>query len=122
MLDILLWLVAIAAIVLTSIVVFRATLRFDVNQWLRDRRQHLDENLRILCPHVRAVTENGKIMVYSTYVSPSGTLAWQCQMCGDVTHDKDAIDAGQKYWAENLDELVARHKRIDKLAKKLGRR
>ena len=52
---------------LAAIVVFHATIRFDVNEWSRDRRKQKEDNLRNLCPHV-IVTQDGNISLQSTYV------------------------------------------------------
>ena len=46
------WLGWIAAFI-AAVVAIRATVRFDLNEWLRDRRTQREENLRALCPHVR---------------------------------------------------------------------
>lgn len=119
--EILYWILGLAGIILSSILVIRTNIRFDFNEWRRDRRRVLDENIRILCPHVRVSSEGGRYTIHSTYISPSGTLAWQCQMCGDVTHDQQSTEAVQKYWANNLDKLAERHKKMEKLARKLGR-
>ena len=112
------WLVA----VLVAIVAIRATFRFDLNQWQRDRRQSKEEYLRMLCPHVRASTVDGKAALASTYVSPSGTTAYQCQLCGAVTYDASQGLENVQFWANNPEELIRRHKKMRRLARKLGRR
>ena len=106
---------------LATFVAFRTTVRFDVNEWLRDRRKQKEDNLRLLCPHARPVIENGTHAISSTYISPVGTTAWQCQMCGDVTHDRDEINDAASYWARHPDQFIRRTKDIARLAKKLGR-
>ena len=114
------WLVWLVAILVT-IVVVRATVRFDVNEWLRDRRKQREEHLRLLCPHVRLVNSDGEPAICSTYISPVGTTAWQCQLCGNVTYDRSEGDEVARYWATNTNELIKRHKDMARLAKKLGR-
>lgn len=109
----------VAAIAATFAI--RGSIRFDVNEWLKDRRKRQEEQLENLCPHIAVFKEDGKLAIRSTYISPPGTVAWQCQMCGHVTHDGHAIEQGQRYWAENPDKLAIRNKRIKKLARKLGR-
>lgn len=111
------WIVALIA----TFFALRATVHFDVNEWLKDRRKHREENLRRLCPHVRTTLEDGKPAVQSTYISPPGTRAWQCQQCGHVTHDEEAIEQCSQYWANNPNELIENSKKMKKLAKKLGR-
>ena len=107
---------------LATIVAIRGSVRFDVTEWLKERRRQKEENLRLLCPHaVGEVDEGGDMGIRSTYVSPVGTTAHQCQMCGAVTRDRDDPERQIRYWVKNLDEFVERHKKMVKLAKKLGR-
>ena len=56
-----------------------------------------------------------------TYVSPPGTLAWQCQVCGQVTYDEEGMDKSGDYWAKNPQHLLDRLKKMKKAASKLGR-
>ena len=114
------WLGWLAA-ALATIVAVRGSVRFDVTEWLKERRRHKAENLRLLCPHAVTEVEGGNVEIRSTYVSPMGTVAYQCQMCGAVTHDRGEPERQIRYWAQNPDEFVERHKKMEKLAKKLGR-
>lgn len=114
------WLGWITAFVV-SVVAIRATIRFDLNEWLRDRRAQKEKNLRMLCPHADFSDEDGVLQIRSTYVSPPGTTAWQCQMCGNVTHDDAEVSSVTRYWAKHPDELSRRNKKILKEARKLGR-
>lgn len=111
------WLVALVA----AILVVRATVWFNLNEWFRDRRKRNEENLRLLCPHVTRFESGGAPAVRSTYVSPSGTTACQWQLCGDTTYDEAWIDEVARYWASNPNELVKRHRKTKRLSKRLGR-
>ena len=51
---------ALAAI--TGILALRANVRFDVNDYLKERRKRLEGNLRSLCPHVRRGEKDGKAL------------------------------------------------------------
>ena len=114
------WLAWLLVIVL-SVVAIRASVRFDINEWLRERSKQREKNLRMLCPHTDFSNEDGKLVLRSSYVSPLGTTAWQCQKCGDITHDYSEVDRLMNYWAKHPDELSERNKRTLKEAKKLGR-
>ena len=105
---------------LATFVAVRASIRFDVNEWLRERRKRKENNLRRLCPHAHLIMDNGSPAVRGAYISPMGTTAWQCQLCGDITYDRDAIDEGAEYWSRHPDELITRQKEIARRAKKLG--
>ena len=111
-----LWIV----VILAAIVVVRGTVRFDVNEWLRDRRKQKEENLKALCPHVRPDHVDGELGLRSTFLSPAGTLIWQCQQCGVTTHDQGWIDHNTRYWINHPDELTKRFRKITKLSESLG--
>ena len=95
---------------------------FDVTEWLKERRRQTEENLTLLCPHVTWEVDNsGTVQVRSAYVSPSGTMAWQCQLCGSITNDTGHPSRVAQYWANNPKALIKRHKKMSRLARKLGR-
>ena len=106
---------------LIAAVAVRGVIKFDVNQWLNDRRKRLEDDLRMLCPHHYFIKEDGKLIIASEFVSPPGTLAWQCQRCDHISHDKRKMDQDSKYWGKNPNALMERQKEMEKIAKKLGR-
>ena len=108
------WLGWLAALIAGAFAL-RATVRFDLNEWLKSRRERKEEKVRSLCPHAYLAEEEGTIVVHSSFISPSGTLAWQCQRCGAVTHDEAATTANQRYWAKHPDELLKREKVLKNL-------
>ena len=74
------------------------------------------ERAKGLCPHVTLLTNNhGKPALRSTFISPPGTVAWQCQSCGAITYDKAWIDENTMCWLNNTRELMKRYKKITKL-------
>ena len=100
----------------------KATVRFDVTEWLKERRRWKEKNLRLLCPHaVGEVYDDGELGVRSTYISPAGTTAYRCQMCGKVTYDESETVEGLRYWVEHPEYLLARYGKMRTLAKSLGR-
>ena len=109
------WVIGLIA----TFVAVKGNVQFDVNQWLNDRVNRRKEKARRLCPHVRvASNEEGQIGIHSSFVSPSGTVAWQCQSCGVVTHDDAFVDHNTRYWAAKPKEISERHREIDKLLSK----
>lgn len=119
--DTLSWVITGIATTLGAILVFRANIRFDINEWRRDRRKRLEDKIRMLCPHVSPGKDNGQYILRSAYVSPPGTTAWHCQKCGHITYAEAEVDAGHRYWLENPKELIERFKKIKKIEKKLIR-
>lgn len=111
------WLGWLVAAVLTGALVFK----FDLNEFLRERRKQQKERLRMLCPHVRMSDVDGQPAVRSTYISPPGTTAVQCQLCHHTTHDRAEIEENTKIWANNPAALIERVKLINKRMKKFAR-
>ena len=100
----------------------KGTIKFDLNEYLRDRRKRKEDHLRSMCPHaVFSEAGQGQLAVRGTYISPPGTTAWQCQLCGRWTHDAAQAQEGVAYWAKHPDKLRARQAQISAKAKKLGR-
>lgn len=102
-----------------TVFALRATVHFDLNQWLIDRRERKEGAIRALCPHAYLSEEDGTLVVHSSFISPPGTVAWQCQRCGAVTHDRNATVDNQTYWARYPDKLLEVEKKIERLTKML---
>ena len=98
---------------------FRGGLKFDINEWQKERRQRKRDSLRALCPHAVIQQVEDKFMVRSTYISPPLVAAFQCQLCGHVTHDQAQIQQELSYWSKNSPALLERIEKINKLGKKL---
>lgn len=109
------WLIALALIVIAV----RGSISFDINRWTEKRRENLILKIRGLRPHVEIDEVNGQYRIISTYISPFGSLAHQCQRCGDVTHDWNYPERSATYWASNPDLLLKRLKKLEKLNAKL---
>lgn len=107
------WLVA----AIMGIFAVRTTIRFDLNDWLKDRRKRKKLKLRSLCPHADITEQDGQLAVRSTFISPPGTTAYQCQDCRHVTHDKAWIYENTEHWANNPKDLMERLEQLDKLTK-----
>ena len=107
-----------AIALITAVFAIRATIRFDVNEWLKERRKQKKERLRVLCTHVDIVQKGEDFEVRSTFISPAGTTALQCQDCRYIKHDRAWIHENPAYWASHTDEWVERMKLIEKLTKK----
>lgn len=107
-------------VTLIGVLGIRGVIKFDVNECLRDRRKHKIEILNSLCPHVWVEFKDDQTLVHSSWISPSGTDAWQCQQCKRITHDHESTVNDQTYWTNNLEELIKRNEKREKLSKKLG--
>ena len=109
------WFGWLVAAVLAIPLVIRAQIKFDINEWQKNRQQQRRERARALCPHAYFLEEDGTRYVKSAYVSPPGTAANQCQLCRHVTYDDGGIQISLKYWATNADQLWERIQKINNL-------
>ncbi|MDE0128868.1 MAG: hypothetical protein OXQ86_04800 [Gammaproteobacteria bacterium] len=115
------WLVFVPAVLVLALLGLRGIIKFDVNQWHKDRLERKNQYTRAMCPHADFSDEGGQIMVRSTYVSPPLQTAWQCQICGAITYDEAAIAENLQHWAKNPLDLVKRRKEMIKRTAKYGR-
>ena len=99
----------------------RGEIKFDVNDWLKEKRKQKEQNLLLLCPHAERSRQNGQPAVRNTYVQLPGTNVWQCQMCGRRTRDLYEVNENLEQWAKEPKALIARLKEIEKRGKKLRR-
>ena len=106
-------------IAVTSILVIRIGLRFDINKWMEERRKIQKVKLKNICPHVNCYKHNDKWRLESLFISPSGTHNWICQQCGTVTYQNLGSDQ-LGYWANNIGELRKAEDAFRKQAKKMG--
>ena len=109
------------AAAIVSIFAIRGSIKFDVNQWLKDRREVQREKARMLCPHAdfSKKDDQGKLIVRSLFTSPFGTLNYVCEQCRTVVHSEELVDETLQYWADNPEKLKQHLEEFDKATKKL---
>ena len=121
MLNILVGLAAGALLLLAGIVAFKVKVSFDVNEWLRDRRQNQMNQLKNVCPHCTINKfEDGRIEVESLMFSPSGTVSYMCGRCGLTTPDREFPERNFGVWVADLGGLAKKENEFLERAKKLG--
>lgn len=112
-----------------SIVVIRISINFNLNEFLRDRRQNYMRKARNACPHMElSVLDNSSkdkefnIKIRSWFVSPAGSFQYQCQRCGLIVSDVDQNDLQKRgqYFINNPDEYTKTIDRYKKYLKKAG--
>jgi hypothetical protein len=102
---------------LIGLIAFKVKIDFNVNDWMKEKRKIKEHKLRNICPHTSIIEIDGKRAVKSDFISPSGTLQWQCSRCKLVSYYDQS---NQEYWAENIKELIKRNKKFNKGLKKIG--
>lgn len=117
------------AFTVVSIVAIRISINFNLNEFLRDRRQNYIRKARNVCPHMElSVLDNNSkdkefdIQIRSWFVSPAGSLQYQCQRCGLITSDVDQNDLKKRgqYFIDNPDEYKKTIDKYKKYLKKAG--
>lgn len=105
-----------------SFVAIKVTLNFDLNRYLENRQKTLMMKLKNFCTHMDlTLRDDGKIEVKSFFISPPGTLQWQCQRCGLMKHQND--DSEQRmadFYIKNPDEYQKKNRMFTKLLRKSG--
>ena len=117
------WQLIVAMIIaVIGIVTIRVSFKFDINTYQDSRRKLLNQKLKNACTHVQiTVTGDDEVRGQSCYISPPGTIQWQCQRCGNIIHPQgDEIGRSVQYYLDNIDQYNAETKRFKKLLKKSG--
>ena len=114
-------LIAIVAVIglLGAMVAFKFMFTVDIVRWLEYRQKRLREKARMICPHTEIVKNEESIIVQSTFISPRGTIAYRCMLCGRVEPDESLGQRALQAWASDPDGLVKRHEKLRKIIKKL---
>ena len=104
-------------------IVIRVTFSLDLNKYLEDRRKRYIPKLQNACTHLEFISDDKtrKVGLQSLFISPPGTLQWQCQRCGLVKHLQDnEVERQMGYYFKNPDEFKRQNKKFSKLLKKAG--
>ena len=112
------WVLAVFVVMVAAVVV-KFGFTFDVNQWGESKRKRLKEKLRAKCPHADLVEAGGRWRFESSFLSPFGTSAYECQRCGLVTQDVRAAARMLERYTNNPKLHVKQVKVFHKVHKKL---
>lgn len=115
-------LVILLIIAIIGIVTIRISFKFDINKHREVKQESYKQKLMNACPHVKFVTDDeGNIGLQSCYVSPPGTIQWQCLKCGHITHKQgDEFNQRVNYYSDNIDRFKKDTKKFRKILKKAG--
>ena len=106
-------------VLIGAVVAVKIGFTFDINQWQESRRKRLREKLKAKCPHAVPIKEGGNLALESSFLSPSGTTAWECRRCGVVTYDMRGATHMLERYANNPEQYIKQEKAFLKAYKKL---
>ena len=106
--------------IVASAIAIRFSFKFDLNQYLENRRKIKLDQLKNICPHGRIVDINSnQIRFESLFSSPMGTPKWICSQCGCIVDHKDDVNRINERYSKNPSMILDKQKRFIKEAKKL---
>jgi|SRR3989338_4405108 len=98
----------------------RFSFKFDMNQFLENRRKIKLDQLKNICPHERIIDINGnQIRFESLFSSPVGTLNLVCSQCGCIVNHQNDVNRISERYSKNPSMILEKQKRFFKEAKKL---
>ncbi len=106
-------------IAIVGIIAIKIYFKFDINEWLKVRRETQKIKLQNICPHVSIEKRGDNFLITGLVVSPPGTIAWQCQRCGFVSY-AGTPEEEMEYWKNNPKELARLQESTNKQIKKMG--
>ena len=109
---------AVLVVVLSGVAV-KVGLTFDINRWIELRRERLRNKLQVVCPHTTFIKEGDRYGFESCFLSPSGTLMYQCRMCGLVTPDIRGWEHMAAKYLEDQQQYFKKRKAYERCVKKL---
>ena len=111
----------ILILIIAGVIAIRFSVKFDLNQFLKDRRKIKIDQLKNICPHGRiaSITDDGKVTFESFFVSPVGTMDYVCSQCNVIIGKEQVSRINEKY-RDNLDLVFEKQKEFAKRVKKLG--
>ena len=111
---------AVAIVVLAvAVVTVKFGFTFDINRWVELRRERLKERIQTECPHTEISRQGNGMAIESRFFSPSGTVTYQCTMCGLLTNDSRVPGKLMEKYRHDPKLYFEQLKKVDRLAKKL---
>ena len=107
-------------IVIFSYIAIKISFQFDINLYLKEKREIKMNQLKNICPHTRVIDFQDKhIQMQSLFSSPVGTRSWICNQCGLVVDSDEVANELMVNYAKNPMRLLEKQKKFIKNAKKL---
>lgn len=104
------------------IIAIRVTFAFNINEYLKTRKNNIDNKIKNYCPHAYISISDKQIRVQSSFISPIGTSNYICEKCHTVVYSMDENREKQRIegLVKNFDQYKKQERRFEKLLKKGG--
>lgn len=100
-------------------IALKFTFNFDINKYIESRKEQKLQQLKNACTHHKVIKHGEEYGLQSLFVSPPGTVQWQCQRCGIAKYFVDGeLDNMTNYYLNNFEEYTKLEKKFKKLLKK----
>ena len=112
--------VVVVVAIAVAFIAVRLSVSFDVNKWLKSRRERDEERLRLLCPHSRIVRIDDEYAVESYFYPLPGIMGvLGCSQCGQQIANPHIAQELSKQWVSNVKGLEGQQKEFDELRRKV---
>lgn len=109
----------ILILIIVGIIAVRFTFKFDLNQYLKSRREIKINQLKNICPHGHIIKENKGLIFESYFSSPFGTTKYICSQCGCIVNSEFEVNRYTEFYLNKPELVLKKQKEFIKKAKKL---
>ena len=104
----------------------RGSVNLSVHELEKESNRKIEQNLQALCPNVNCLqSDDGSLEFANCFFeqpkSNRNVTNYKCELCGYKTNSIWEPHRLVRYWRENPTAWKKRNKKMQKLAKKLGR-
>jgi hypothetical protein len=103
-----------------SIIAIKITFTFDINKYLKNRKEDIKNRAKNYCPHAYADVVNDRFIMKSTFISPSGTTDYICERCQLIKYHIDEEDENDRIqdYINDIEKYNKQEKEFKKILKK----
>lgn len=108
-----------AILIVAGMFAIRGSVRFDINEYLRDRKKSFQEKAKRACPHSYLIrSDDGTIEIQKAYHIPPRTTVWTCARCGATTISAFDWEKNVNYYRRHPGEFEKAERKFMKIGKK----
>jgi len=93
----------IVVLTLSIIAIFKVSVQFDLNEFLKARKKRHARKAQHYCAHMEFQDHKDGLMCISLFESPSGTNQWICKTCQLIINNfnQEEQKRNSEYWLKN---------------------